>query len=152
MFLVLCSGGSARYFALSIANGFISAIIATLMVYGVTLYPLRLFEKYKRRDPQMRHTSSSSGDHSISQSKSEAWDVVIAGNIEILHRFMRFLVRSFCVENMLFIIEIMQCKQEFIKKNGDDMRDYVKTRRNNGDIEAPEMSISNSNSLSLGTS
>ena len=54
--------------------------------------------------------------------RANNWEAVVSGNIETLHQFMRFLVRSLCVENMLFIIEIMQCKKEFIKadsKNGD---------------------------------
>ena len=108
------SGGEERVFPLALFNGFLVGILVICYIYAVTLYPMVLFKKYKYKQPAVRKKQNQSADDS-SISQCDNWITVISGNIEILHKFMRFLCRSFCVENMLFIIEIMQCKQEFVK-------------------------------------
>ena len=144
-------GGGVELFPVAIANGFVVGILFPILTYGVTLYPMRLFNKYSHQRPVMRNTRSVSDEESNSQ--TENWVTVISRDIEILHKFMRFLVRSFCVENMLFIIEVMQCKQEFIKRNGDKISDYLNVNKSMGvELEPPEMSISTSHSLSSGAS
>ena len=107
------SGGRANYFALSILNGFLTATLTSLMIYIVTVYPSRNFREYRKQTPR-NHSVGLSKSKSKSKGESD-WVNIVSTDIEILHGFMRFLVRSFCVENMLFIIEIMQCKNEHIK-------------------------------------
>ena len=86
-------------------NGFMVGLVVILSIYGVTLYPMRLLgtNRIPRRQPMLPNATSLSDDDSNSQ--TDGWVAVISRDIEILHKFMRFLVRSFSVENMLFIIE-----------------------------------------------
>ena len=85
------------------------------MVWSVTIYPIKAYSN-KYQTPKIATKSSGDSDvRSVSQ-----WESIVSQDVNNLHSFMRFLCRSFCVENMLFLIETMQFKQEFIRKYVDD--------------------------------
>ena len=98
------------------------AVCVSIMIWSVTIYPNKL---YKTVDVSMIRSKSADSPTDIIESSNdttyprEEWVNCIRKDIEILHSFMRFLVRSLCVENMLFMIEVMQFKQEFIHKRKD---------------------------------
>ena len=108
-------GGDERYFELSMMSGFVCCFVVGGMVWAVTVYPNSLYDT----------NSTSDRDPSVDVTRSDShlgWEHVVIKNVEILHSFMRFLCRSLCVENMLFLIETMQFKQEFMKKRKINMK------------------------------
>ena len=114
--------GDERYFWLSILNGFVGALFNVGLVYGSAIYPQRLHEeimssrKTKLVSDHSNVSVSSNEDKKHKRTDTADWTRVISRDIENLNRFMRYLCRSFCVENMLFMIEVMQFKQAISEK------------------------------------
>ena len=102
-------------------SGYVCVVGSTMMVWGVTIYPKILSKGIKQQNGTLLPKASIDSDSMTTNENAcygsaKNWTMIIKENIEILHLFMRFLCRSLCVENMLFLIEIMQFKREFIKK------------------------------------
>ena len=124
MFMNIYLDGDERHFWFSIMNGFVAGIFSLCLVYGSAIYPAQVLKRVvSETNVQPRsnlvstnsNTSVSSDDKRSHQDKDKDaalnWTAMIARDIETLNRFMRYLCRSFCVENMLFLIEVMQFKQ-----------------------------------------
>ena len=100
-------------------NGMILATIVLINIYIVTLYPIGSFKRFSESEPQIKRTNS------VKDNNNQCWEDVVSQDTEILHSFMRFLVRRFCVENMLFIIETMQFKQAIIRNKDEHGKNEV---------------------------
>lgn len=108
---------------MSIINGFVGGIFNFGLIYGSVIYPNKLYIKIYEKQRKSEIMSQNS-EMSISRENIETnWTEIINKKIDYLNRFMRYLCRSFCVENMLFLIEIMQFKQEVINKYDGKIND-----------------------------
>ena len=109
--IVILSELQRNYVIVATLSQFVAMLGSMGVMYCTILYPLRKLS----RDNNDRNSGTPSTPSSETISKTMAWTEYVTQSKDNFNKFMQHLTKEWAVENLCFILEIMQFKQKWME-------------------------------------